>query len=131
MTHARNTAAIAGLAAAKSAAACGRVRAALAAWQERDGAVTVAAVCRAARVSKAFLYDPQHADLLRELRQLAAAGPPRASLAVARRGKSDAAKDAQLARLRERVVALERQVRALQQENELLYGRLAARPPEG
>ena len=56
---------------------------------------------------------------------------PRPAPAAGRPGKSDAAKDAQIARLRERVATLERQVRTLRQENELLYGRLAAHPPAG
>jgi polyhydroxyalkanoate synthesis regulator phasin len=34
-------------------------------------------------------------------------------------------KDAQIARFKERIRALEEQVRALQQENELLYGKLS------
>jgi hypothetical protein len=42
-------------------------------------------------------------------------------------GKSDAAKDAQIARLQERVRTLEREVQRLREENALLYGRLAER----
>jgi len=38
--------------------------------------------------------------------------------------KSDSAKDAQIARYKERVRALEERVQSLQQENELLYGKL-------
>ncbi len=38
---------------------------------------------------------------------------------------SDLAKDAQIARFKERVRALEEQVRSLQEENELLYGKLS------
>jgi cell division protein FtsB len=41
------------------------------------------------------------------------------------KGKSEGAKDTQIARLKERVHKLEQQVRDLQQENELLYGKLA------
>jgi cell division protein FtsB len=41
------------------------------------------------------------------------------------KGKSESAKDAQIARLKERVQKLEQVVRELQQENELLYGKLA------
>jgi hypothetical protein len=39
--------------------------------------------------------------------------------------KSDSAKDAQIVRFKERIRTLETQVRVLQQENELLYGKLA------
>ena len=38
--------------------------------------------------------------------------------------KSDSAKDAQIARLKERINGLEQQVQGLQEENELLYGKL-------
>jgi len=41
--------------------------------------------------------------------------------------KSDSAKDAQIARLKERVRTLEEQVRSLKDENELLYGKLTNR----
>jgi len=40
--------------------------------------------------------------------------------------KSDSAKDAQIVRFKERIRALEGQVRALQQENELIYGKLSS-----
>ena len=42
-----------------------------------------------------------------------------------RTNKSDSAKDAQIARLKERVRTLEEQVRLLKDENELLYGKLS------
>jgi hypothetical protein len=41
--------------------------------------------------------------------------------------KSDAAKDAQIIRFKERIRALEEQVLSLQEENELLYGKLSDR----
>jgi cell division protein FtsB len=41
-----------------------------------------------------------------------------------RSNKSDSAKDAQIARFKERVRQLEAQVRSLKEENELLYGKL-------
>lgn len=80
-----------------------------------------------ARVSKTFLYDPRHADLaeeIRRLRELPTQQSPTVSLA---KGKSDGAKDARIVRFKERVQRLEQQVRELQQENELLYGKLADR----
>jgi hypothetical protein len=43
--------------------------------------------------------------------------------------KSDSAKDAQIARCKERITALEEQLRALREENELLYGKLSKRQP--
>jgi len=44
-----------------------------------------------------------------------------------RSNKSDSAKDAQIARFKERIRTLEEQVRALHDENELLYGKLTNR----
>lgn len=41
--------------------------------------------------------------------------------------KSDSAKNAQIGRFRERIRTLEQQVRSLQEENELLYGKLTNR----
>ena len=41
-----------------------------------------------------------------------------------RSNKSDSAKDAQIARFKERVRQLEAQVKSLKEENELLYGKL-------
>jgi hypothetical protein len=41
--------------------------------------------------------------------------------------KSDSAKDAQIVRFKERIKRLEDQVRALKEENELLYGKLSER----
>jgi len=41
--------------------------------------------------------------------------------------RSESAKDAPIARFKERVRALEEQVRSLQEENELLYGKLSER----
>lgn len=43
---------------------------------------------------------------------------------LTRVNKSDSAKDAQIARLKERINGLEQQVQGLQEENELLYGKL-------
>jgi hypothetical protein len=42
-----------------------------------------------------------------------------------RANKSDSAKDAQIIRFKQRVNALEERVRSLQEENELLYGKLS------
>jgi hypothetical protein len=43
--------------------------------------------------------------------------------------KSDSGKDAQIARFKERIRALELQVRLLKEENELLYGKLSTHNP--
>ncbi len=123
----RNTKAIVRLAAEKSHKARSRVLVALQELQHRGEPVTFAAVCLAAHVSKTFLYDPRQADLAAEIRRLRDHSPSRGneSLSVAHPGKSDAAKDAQLARLQERVRVLEREVQRLREENAVLYGRLA------
>ena len=68
-----------------------------------------------------------HADLAVEIRRLRDQPLQRASIVQPSKRKSETAKDAQLARLKERVHKLEQRVRALQQENEVLYGKLAAR----
>ena len=123
----RNTQAIVQLAAEKSRQARLRVVAAITTMQRQGAAVNFNTTRRAARVSKTFLYDPKHSDLaqqIRSLRQvtlLATATQPTKSI------KSDSAKDAQIARFKERVRTLEEQVRSLKEENELLYGKLSNR----
>jgi hypothetical protein len=120
----RNTQAIVQLAAEKSRQARLRVVAAITAMQREGAAVNFNTICRAARVSKTFLYDPKHSDLAVQIRLLRQSNPQPAPSARTNSKKSDSAKDAQIARFKERVRALEEQVRALQEENELLYGKL-------
>jgi hypothetical protein len=60
-------------------------------------------------------------DRIRSLRQVTLQSTMTKST---RANKSDSAKDAQLERFKERIRTLEQQVRALQEENELLYGKL-------
>ncbi|HEU5377403.1 MAG TPA: DUF6262 family protein [Ktedonobacteraceae bacterium] len=127
MNQKPNTEAVVRLAAEKSEKARLRTREAIRALQQQGKPINFSTVCEAARVSKTFLYDPRHADLAEEIRRLREA-PVQRSLAVSPfLGKSDGAKDAQIARLKERVQKLELQVKALQQENALLYGKLSAR----
>lgn len=125
----RNTEAIIRLAAEKSHNARRRVLVALQELQQRGESITFAAVCQAAHVSKTFLYDPRQADLAAEIRRLRdlPPSPVKEALAVTRPGKSDSAKDAQIARLQERIRTLEREVQRFREENALLYGRLAER----
>jgi len=85
-------------------------------------AVNFNTICRTARVSKTFLYDPKHSDLAQQIRSFRQT-PPQSSSSH-RSNKSDSAKDAQIARFKERVRQLEAQVRSLKDENELLYGKL-------
>jgi len=95
---------------------------------QRDGVViNFNTVCSAAHVSKTFLYDPKHADLAQQIRSLRQVTSQSATLRPTSANKSDSAKDAQIARFKERVKALEAQVRSLQQDNELLYGKLTQR----
>ena len=125
----RNTDAIVRLAAEKSHNARSRVLVALQELQQQAIPVTFAAVCQAAQVSKTFLYDPRQADLVAEIRRLRDLPPSPGSRTpvTTHGGKSDAAKEAQIARLQERVRTLEREVQCLREENVLLYGRLAER----
>jgi hypothetical protein len=120
-----NTEAVVRLAAEKSDKARQRTREAISQLQQQGRTVNFTTVCQAANVSKTFLYDPRHADLAEEIRRLRAVSAAQTLLAQPPRGKSQQAKDAQIARLKERVQDLERQVRELRRENELLYGKLA------
>jgi hypothetical protein len=125
----RNTEAIVRLAAEKSHNARSRVLVALQELQQQGEPVTFAVVCQAAHVSKTFLYDARQADLAAEIRRLRDLPPAhrKGTSVAAPAGKSDAAKDAQIARLQERVRTLEREVHRLREENALLYGRLTER----
>jgi hypothetical protein len=125
----RHTEAIVRLAAEKSHNARSRVLVALQELQQRGGPITFAAVCQEAHVSKRFLDDAQQADLAAEIRRLRDLPPTRGNEppSVARPGRIDAAKDAQLARLQERVRVLESEVQRLREENAVLYGRLVER----
>ena len=127
MSLERNTAAIVSLAAEKSEQARQRTREAIHRLQEQGKPINFTTVSRAAHVSKTFLYDVRHADLAQEIRRLHGLPPQSPAVSHVPHRKSEGAKDAQIARLKERVYRLEQQVRTLQQENELLYGKLATR----
>lgn len=127
MNQKPNTDAVVRLAAEKSERARIRTREAIQRLQQQGKPINFSTVCEAARVSKTFLYDPRHADLAEEIRRLRELPVQRSAVVQPPKGKSDSAKDAQIARLKERVHKLEQQVRELQQENELLYGKLADR----
>lgn len=99
------------LAAEKSRQARLRVVAAITALQREGAAINFNTICRAARVSKTFLYDPKHSDLAGQIRSLRQSNPQAATSAQTNSKKSDSAKDAQIA-FKERVRALEQQVRA-------------------
>ena len=121
----RNTQVIVRLAAEKSQHARRRVIAAITEMQSDGIAINFNTVCAAARVSKTFLYDPKHSDLAQQIRSLRQLTPQSTATKSIRTNKSDSAKDAQIARLKERVRTLEEQVRLLKDENELLYGKLS------
>lgn len=123
----RNTQAIVSLAAEKSNQARRRVVAAITAMQGEGAAINFNTICRAARVSKTFLYNPKHSDLADQIRSLRQSNPKSSTSTLSGSNKNDSAKDAQIARFKERIRALEEQVRALQEENELLYGKLSTR----
>ncbi len=127
MSVKRSTEAVTRLAAEKSEKARQRTREALHVLQRQGKPINFATISKAAKVSKTFLYDPRHADLAEEIRQLRNQPLQQASTVQSPRRKSETAKDAQLARLKERVQKLEQLVKALQLENEVLYGKLAAR----
>ena len=120
----RNTKAIVQLAAEKSHQARLRVVAAITAMQREGAAVNFNTICRGARVSKTFLYDPKHSDLSEQIRSLRQSNPQLSTSTRTNSSKSDSAKDAQIGRFKERIRALEEQVRSLKEENELLYGKL-------
>lgn len=125
----RNTEAIVRLAAEKSHNTRQRVLVALQELQQAGRPITFATVCRAAQVSKTFLYDPRQSDLAAEIRRWRELPPSHGeeTPTATRPGKSDAAKEAQIARLQERLRVLEREVQRLREENAVLYGRLAER----
>jgi hypothetical protein len=78
---------------------------------ERTGtAINFNTICTAARVSKTFLYDPKHSDLAQQIRSLRQVTPQSTATLPARSNKSDSARDAQMARFKERVRTLEEQV---------------------
>ena len=129
MKRRRNTQAIVSLAAEKSSQARRRVVAAMTALQREGAAINFNTICRAARVSKTFLYDPKHSDLAEQIRSLPQSNPQSSTPVRTNSNKSDSAKDAQIARFKERIRALEVEVRLLQEENELLYGKLSTRNP--
>lgn len=121
----RNTQAIVQLAAEKSRLARHRVVAAIATIQSQGGPINFNTIRIAARVSKTFLYDPKHSDLAEQIRSLRQANPRSSLDESTNSNKSDSAKDAQIVRFKERIKSLESQVRTLQEENELLYGKLS------
>ncbi len=127
MNRTPNTQAVTRLAAEKSEQARQRTREAIQRLQQQRKPINFSSVCAAAHVSKTFLYDPRHADLAQEIRRLRALPVSPSMTLPSPKGKSVGAKDAQIARLKERVQKLEQHVRELQQENELLYGKLADR----
>jgi hypothetical protein len=124
MKFKRNTRAIVRLAAEKSNQARRRVIESINELQRTGAAINFNTICTAARVSKTFLYEPKHSDLAQQIRALRQVTLPSTATKPTRSSKSDSAKDAQIARFKERVSALEEQVRSLQEENELLYGKL-------
>ena len=124
MKFKRNTQAIVRLADEKSNQARRRVLESLNELQRTGAVINFNTICTAARVSKTFLYDPKHSDLAQQIRSLRQVTPRSTPTKPTRSSKSDSAKDAQIERFKERVSALEEQVRSLQEENELLYGKL-------
>ena len=127
MKFKRNTQTIVRLAAEKSQRARRRVIEAITAMQREGATINFNTICATARVSKTFLYDPKHSDLAQQIRSLRQVPPQSTATNSTTANKSDSAKDAQIARFKERVKTLEEKVRSLQEENELLYGKLSER----
>jgi DNA invertase Pin-like site-specific DNA recombinase len=125
MNRKPNTEAVVRLAVEKREHARQRTREAIRQLQQQGKLINFSTVCQTAHVSKTFLYDPAHADLATEIRRLRELPTQRPGVPQIPHGKSESAKDAQVARLKERVHTLEQQVRELQRENELLYGKLS------
>jgi Family of unknown function (DUF6262) len=101
----RNTQAIVRLAAEKSQHARRRVIAAITEMQREGAAINFDTVCAVARVSKTFLYDPKHSDLSDQIRALRKLNPQSSMSSRTYSNKSDSAKNAQIARFKERVNA--------------------------
>jgi len=127
MKFKRNTQVIVRLAAEKSNQARRRVIEAINELQRESAAINFNTICAAARVSKTFLYDPKHSDLAQQIRSLRQVTPQLSTYVRTNSNKTDSAKDAQIARFKERIRALEVEVRLLKEENELLYGKLSTR----
>lgn len=94
--------------------------------QSTGAAINFNTICTTAHVSKTFLYDPKHSDLAQQIRSLRQVTPQSTATEPTTSNKSDSAKVAQIARFKERIQLLEKQVRGLQEENEVLYGKLSA-----
>src|SRR5205807_4374098 len=98
MNRKPNTEAVVLLAAQKSEQTRQRTREAIQSLQQQGKPINFSTVCEAANVSKTFLYDPRHADLAEEIRRLREVPIQRPPTAQAPHGKSEHAKDAQIAR---------------------------------
>jgi hypothetical protein len=97
----RNTQAIVRLAAEKSRLARLRVVAAIAAMQAQRAPLNFNTICLTARVSKTFLYDPKHSDLAGQIRSLRQANPESPGNESTTFTNTNAAKEAQIVRLKE------------------------------
>ena len=89
----------------------GRVIEAINELQRESAAINFNTICAPARVSKTFLYDPKHSDLAEQIRSLRQTNPQSTTTVRTNSNKSDSAKDGQIARFKERIRALEVEVR--------------------
>ena len=101
MNRKPNTQAVVRLAVEKSEQARKRTREAIQKLRHQGKTINFSTVCEEARVSKTFLYDPRHADLAEEIRRLRELPTPKPPATAPPHGKSESAKDAQIARLKE------------------------------